>query len=33
MSNGVFMKNGTSYPFTQLLYTTANGEQVFNETR
>lgn len=33
MSNGVFTKNGTTYPFTQLLSTTSNGEQVFNETR
>jgi hypothetical protein len=33
MSNGVFLKNGTSYPFAQLLVTDAAGEQVFNETR
>lgn len=33
MSNGVFMKNGTSYPFNSLLDTDAQGFQVFNETR
>ncbi|WRT67432.1 OPT family small oligopeptide transporter [Kwoniella shivajii] len=33
MSNGVFQKNGTAYPFNSLLYTDASGSQVFNETR
>ncbi|OCF76766.1 hypothetical protein I204_02468 [Kwoniella mangroviensis CBS 8886] len=33
MSNGVFEKNGSSYPFNSLLYTDASGSQIFNETR
>ncbi|KAJ7735539.1 OPT oligopeptide transporter [Mycena maculata] len=31
MSNGLFTKNGTSYPFTKVL-SVVNGEQVFNQT-
>ncbi|WWD19463.1 hypothetical protein CI109_103923 [Kwoniella shandongensis] len=33
MSNGVFQKNGSAYPFNDLLYKDASGQQVFNETR
>ncbi|ORY32181.1 OPT oligopeptide transporter [Naematelia encephala] len=33
MSNGVFLKNGSAYPFNSLLYTDASGQQVFNETK
>ncbi|WWD00409.1 hypothetical protein V866_007322 [Kwoniella sp. B9012] len=33
MSNGVFQKNGSAYPFNSLLYTDASGSQIFNETR
>ncbi|KAK8853053.1 hypothetical protein IAR55_003754 [Kwoniella newhampshirensis] len=33
MSNGVFQKNGSAYPFNDLLYTDPSGQQVFNETR
>ncbi|ODN73352.1 OPT family small oligopeptide transporter [Cryptococcus amylolentus CBS 6039] len=33
MSNGVFLANGTTYPFNSLLDTDASGYQVFNETR
>ncbi|KAJ7464217.1 OPT oligopeptide transporter [Mycena galericulata] len=31
MSNGLFTKNGSSYPFTAIL-SVVNGQQVFNET-
>ncbi|KAJ7064207.1 OPT oligopeptide transporter protein-domain-containing protein [Mycena amicta] len=31
MSNGLFTKNGSSYPFTKIL-SVVNGEQVFNQT-
>ncbi|WWC67755.1 uncharacterized protein I206_101667 [Kwoniella pini CBS 10737] len=33
MSNGVFQKNGSAYPFNSLLQTDASGLQVFNETK
>ncbi|KAF7536567.1 hypothetical protein G7054_g4406 [Neopestalotiopsis clavispora] len=33
MSNGVFQKNGSSYPFTSLIYTDASGTQHVNETK
>ncbi|KAI1849109.1 hypothetical protein JX266_005070 [Neoarthrinium moseri] len=33
MSNGVFQKNGSSYPFNSLIYTDASGVQHFNETK
>ncbi|OQD64612.1 hypothetical protein PENPOL_c007G07746 [Penicillium polonicum] len=33
MSNGVFMKNGTVYPFNDLIYLDSNGMQHFNETK
>ncbi|KAL3421551.1 putative plant-like oligopeptide transporter [Phlyctema vagabunda] len=33
MSNGVFQKNGSSYPFTSLIYTDSNNIQHVNETR
>ncbi|KAF4768045.1 hypothetical protein HAV15_002599 [Penicillium sp. str.  len=33
MSNGVFMKNGTTYPFNDLIYLDSNGMQHFNETK
>ncbi|OCF42319.1 hypothetical protein I317_03823 [Kwoniella heveanensis CBS 569] len=34
MSNNVFQKNGSAYPFNSILYTDKNsGLQVFNETR
>ncbi|KAJ7174114.1 OPT oligopeptide transporter [Mycena crocata] len=32
MSNGLFTKNGSSYPFSSLL-SVVNGQQVFNQTR
>ncbi|KAF3800837.1 Oligopeptide transporter 5 [Colletotrichum gloeosporioides] len=33
MSNGVFQKNGSSYPFESLIYTDSSGNQHVNETR
>ncbi|RDW65068.1 OPT oligopeptide transporter [Coleophoma cylindrospora] len=33
MSNGVFTKNGSSYPFNSLIYTDASGIQRVNETK
>ncbi|KAI0156292.1 OPT oligopeptide transporter [Pestalotiopsis sp. NC0098] len=33
MSNGVFQKNGSAYPFTSLIYTDASGTQHVNETK
>ncbi|CAI0652967.1 unnamed protein product [Colletotrichum noveboracense] len=33
MSNGVFQKNGSDYPFESLIYTDSNGNQHVNETR
>ncbi|OLN98074.1 Oligopeptide transporter 2-like protein 2 [Colletotrichum chlorophyti] len=33
MSNGVFQKNGSTYPFESLIYTDASGIQHVNETR
>ncbi|KAH8885598.1 OPT oligopeptide transporter [Thozetella sp. PMI_491] len=33
MSNKVFQKNGSSYPFTSLIYTDAHGVQQVNETK
>ncbi|KAK1972368.1 OPT oligopeptide transporter [Colletotrichum sublineola] len=32
MSNGVFQKNGSAYPFESLIYTDSNGIQHVNET-
>ncbi|OHF00492.1 OPT oligopeptide transporter [Colletotrichum orchidophilum] len=32
MSNGVFQKNGSSYPFASLIYTDSSGVQHVNET-
>ncbi|KAL4903959.1 hypothetical protein BDW74DRAFT_185969 [Aspergillus multicolor] len=32
MSNGVFQKNGSAYPFEDLIYTDSNGMQHVNET-
>ncbi|KAH8586419.1 OPT oligopeptide transporter [Bisporella sp. PMI_857] len=33
MSNGVFQKNGSTYPFNSLIYTDAKGIQHVNETK
>ncbi|KAK1846758.1 OPT oligopeptide transporter [Colletotrichum chrysophilum] len=33
MSNGVFQKNGSDYPFESLIYTDSSGNQHVNETR
>ncbi|CAK7236757.1 hypothetical protein SBRCBS47491_009744 [Sporothrix bragantina] len=33
MSQNVFQKNGSAYPFTSLIYTDAQGRQVVNETK
>ncbi|KAL2825490.1 OPT oligopeptide transporter protein-domain-containing protein [Aspergillus cavernicola] len=33
MSNGVFQKNGSAYPFNELIYLDSNGVQHVNETK